>query len=128
LSAVGSVAFSPKLVCEIGTPAESYSRSDPTWNRTKKKVKFIIFFNLYRAELKGPHAAAVTKMAFKQAIDYVDFICDFKIAAYYHYHPMFLLLVMLSVLRRPWIELSYLIKRRLGRNPITGKVFKKVRR
>ncbi len=128
LSAVGSVAFSRKLVCEIGTPAESYSRSNPTWNRTKKRVKFLIFFNLYLADIKGPHAAAVTKMALKQAIEYVDDICDFKIAAYYRYHPVFLMLVILSVLRRPWIELRYFIKRMIGRNPITGKAFKKMKR
>jgi len=128
LSAVGSIAFSRKCVCEIGTPVDSYSRSDPKWNRTKKKVKFIIFFNLYRADLQGPYAPAVKHMAFKQALDYVDHICDFKIAGYYRYHPGFLLLMLLSVLRRPWIELRYFIKRRIGQHPITGKRFKKGRR
>ncbi len=128
LSAVGSVGFSRKLVCEIGTPAESYSRSDPTWNRTKKKLKFIIFFNLYRADLKGPHAAAVKQMAFKQAFDYVDYILDPKIAAYYRYHPLFLLLAMVCVARRPWIGLRAFIKKTLGRNPLTGRAFKKVQR
>ena len=67
LSAVGSVAVSPRCVCEIGTPAESYSRSDPQWIRTKKKVKFVVFYNLYRANMPGPHATAVKRMAYKQA-------------------------------------------------------------
>jgi glycosyltransferase involved in cell wall biosynthesis len=126
LSAVGSVAVSPRCVCEIGTPAESYSRSDQ-WIRTKKKVKFVVFYNLYRASLKGPNAAAVNRMAYKQALDYVDHICDFRILRYYRFHPGVLLLAMLSLVRRPWIESRYFFKRVLGRNPITGKPFKKMK-
>ncbi|MBP1775901.1 MAG: hypothetical protein H6Q86_1907 [candidate division NC10 bacterium] len=127
LSAVGSVAVSPRCVCEIGTPAESYSRSDPQWIRTKKKVKFVVFYNLYRANMPGPHATAVKRMAFKQALDYVDHMCDARILRYYRYHPGVLLLALLSLARRPWIELRYSFKRVLGRNPITGKAFKKMK-
>ena len=128
LSAMGSVAVNPKCVCEIGTPKESYSRSDPQWLRTKQKVKFVVFYNLHRADLKGPHAGVVRRMAYKQALDYVDHICDRRIADYYRYHPEILLLMMISIVRRPWTELRYFIKRKIGRNPFTGKPFKKVRR
>lgn len=127
LSSVGSVALTAKCTCEIGTPKESYSRSDPAWVRTKKKVKFVVLYNLYRADLKGEHAREVRRMAFKQALDYVDHICDMRIAKYYGYHFGFLALMILSLLRRPWIKLRYLFKRKMGRNPFTGKRFKKVR-
>jgi hypothetical protein len=126
LSAVGMVCLSPRCACEIGTPGESYSRADPGWVQTKKKVKFVVFYNLYRANLKGPNVADVKWMAFKQAIDYVDHICDIRIVRYYHYHPGVLLLMVLSFLRRPWIKLRYFFKRTVGRNPITGKPFKKM--
>jgi glycosyltransferase involved in cell wall biosynthesis len=128
LSAVGSVAVNPKCVCEIGTPKDSYSRSDPRWLRTKQKVKFVILYNLHRADLKGPHAGVVRRMAYKQALDYLDHICDRRIASYYHYHPKIILLMMISIVRRPWTEMRYAIKRMIGRNPFTGKPFKKVRR
>ena len=85
-------------------PPESYSRSDPKWVQTKKKVKFVVFYNLYRANLKGPNAAEVKRMALKQAMDYVDHICDVRIARYCHYHSGVLLLMALSLLRRPWIS------------------------
>lgn len=127
LSAAGSVSVNPRCACEIGTPPESYSRSDPKWVQTKKKVKFVVFYNLYRANLKGPNAAEVKRMALKQAMDYVDHICDVRIARYYHYHSGVLLLMALSLLRRPWIKLRYFFKRIVGRNPITGKSFKKMR-
>ncbi|HSV92820.1 MAG TPA: glycosyltransferase family 2 protein [Desulfobacterales bacterium] len=128
LSAVGSVAVSARCVCEIGTPAESYSRSDPSWIRTKKKVKFVVFYNLYRAKLTGPHASAVKRMAYRQALDYVDHMRDARILRYYGYDPGVLLLAALSLLRWPFIRLRYLFKRALGRNPLTGKPFKKMQR
>jgi glycosyltransferase involved in cell wall biosynthesis len=128
LSAIGSVALNSKCVCEIGTPTESYSRSDPQWLRTKQKVKFVIFYNLYRADLRGPNAAAVKRMAFRQALDYVDHICDRRIARYYRYQPEILLLIMVAFLKRPWTELRYYFKRKIGRNPFTGKPFKKTHR
>jgi len=127
LSSVGSVAVTGKCTCEIGTPKESYSRSDPAWAQTKKKVKFVVFYNLHRADLKGEHAPEVKRMAFKQALDYVDHICDMRIAQYYSYHIGFLSLVILSLLRKPWIKLRYYFKRKMGKNPLTGKRFKKVR-
>jgi hypothetical protein len=83
------------------------------------------FYNLYRANLKGPNAAAVKRMAFKQALDYVDHICDIRIVRYYHYHLGILILVGLSLLRWPWIKMRYFFKRTIGWNPLTGKPFKK---
>lgn len=128
LSAVGSVAVSARCVCEIGTPAESYSRSDPSWVRTKKKVKFVVFYNLYRAELTGPYASAVKRMAHRQAMDYLDYMRDARILSYYGHAPGVLLLAVLSLLRWPFIRLRYLFKRALGRNLLTGKPFKKLKR
>ncbi len=66
-------------------------------------------------------------MAYKQAMDYVDHMCDARILGYYRYHPGVLLLALLSLARQPWIKLKYFSKRVLGRNPITGKAFKKMK-
>jgi glycosyltransferase involved in cell wall biosynthesis len=126
LSAVGSVSLNPRCVYAIGTPPESYSRSDPKWVQTKKKVKFVVFYNLYRANLKGPNVTEVKRMAFNQAMEYVDHICDVRVARYYHYNPRVLFLMGLGLLKRPWIRLRYFFKRTVGRNPITGKPFKKM--
>lgn len=126
LSAIGSIALCEKRVCEIGVPRESYSRSNRSWNDTKGKVKFVIFYNIYRAEIKGRYAADVKRMAVKQALQYADRIFDIRIARYYRWSPGILLLMSLSVVKRGWSEIRYIFKRAV--NLIRPNTFKKTKR
>lgn len=111
LSSVGSVALTGKVVCEVGTPKDSYSRGDEKWKQTRAKVKFIIFYNIYRANLAGKYAQAAKKAAKRQALAYIDYILDPKIMRYYHYGIEIILLMCLSLLRRPWFLLRLRFKR-----------------
>jgi len=126
LSGVGAVALCEKPVCEIGTPPESYSRSNRSWKDTKGKVKFVIFYNISRADLKGKYAFQVKKIAFKQALYYVDCIFDSRIAQYYNWRPEIILLMGFSLLRKSWISIKYLFKR--GVNVVRPNTFKKTKR
>lgn len=118
LSAVGSVAVTRQCVCEVGMPANSYSRSN-TWQDSKKKVKFFIFYNVSQADLRGPHSAVVKKCAYRQALEYVDYIRDRRLAAYYGWTIHFMLLMALSFLKIPWFQLRQSfkkVKRLMGKN------------
>jgi glycosyltransferase involved in cell wall biosynthesis len=126
LSGVGAVALCEKPVCEIGTPPESYSRSNRSWKDTKGKVKFVIFYNISRADLKGKYAFQVKKNAFKQALYYADCIFDSRIAQYYNWRPEIILLMGFSLLRKSWISIRYLFKR--GVNVVRPNTFKKTKR
>jgi glycosyltransferase involved in cell wall biosynthesis len=126
LSAMGSVALSQRPVCEIGTPPESYSRSHRSWKHTKGKVKFVIFYNIYRADLKGRFAADVKRMAFRQALQYADRVLDVRIARYYRWSPRILLLMGLGLVQRCWNELRYAFKRAV--NVFRPGTFKKTSR
>jgi len=81
-ASIGSVALTGKVVCEIGTPIDSYSRSDKKWRKTRAKVKFIVFYNIYKAPLNGKYAQAVSEMAKKQAFELIGKIFSFKIIRY----------------------------------------------
>ncbi len=126
LSAMGSVGLCEKLTCEIGTPPQSYSRSNKNWKNTKGKVKFLVFYNIYRAELKGKYARDVKQMALKQALQYVDRIFDVRIARYYHWRPGILLMMGFSLVKRAWSELRYAFKRVANR--VRPNTFKKTNR
>ena len=110
LSGVGSVALSGKTVCKIGTPENSYSRSDAKWRKTRSKVKFVNIYNIYQANLEGQHAQAVKKAAKKQALNYIDHILDFRIMRYYNYSMGIIFLMCFALLRRPWFLLRPLLK------------------
>ena len=126
LSGMGSVALCEKLICEIGTPPESYSRSNRSWKDTKGKVKFIIFYNIYCADLKGPYAPYVKRMALKQALQCADHIFDFRIAEYYNWSLGIVLLMGFSLVKRAWTELRFSFKRAV--NVIKPNTFKKTKR
>jgi glycosyltransferase involved in cell wall biosynthesis len=126
LSGMGAVGLCEKLVCEIGTPPESYSRSNRNWKNTKEKVKFFIFYNIYRADLKGRYAADVKRMALKQALQYADYMVDFRIAQYYNWRPGIVLLMGFSLLKKSWISIKHFFKR--GVNVVRPDTFKKTKR
>ncbi len=126
LSAMGSVALCEKRVCEIGVPPESYSRSNRSWKDTKGKVKFVIFYNIYRAELKGAYAPDVKRMAIRQALQYADRIFDARIARYYKWGLGIILLMGFSLVKRGWSEIRYAAKRAMNR--IRPNTFKKTKR
>jgi glycosyltransferase involved in cell wall biosynthesis len=100
LSSIGFVALTGKVVCEIGTPKNSYSRSDKKWRKTRAKVKFIVFYNIYKARLKGKYAQAVREMAKKQALEQIGKIFSFKIIRYYNYSFEIILLMGLSIIKK----------------------------
>jgi glycosyltransferase involved in cell wall biosynthesis len=126
LSSMGSVALCEKRVCEIGTPPESYSRSNRSWKNTKGKVKFVIFYNIYRADLKGKNAPDVKRMALKQALQYADRIFDVRIARYYGWSSGILLLMGFSLVKRAWSDLRFAFKRAV--NVFRPNTFKKTQR
>jgi glycosyltransferase involved in cell wall biosynthesis len=126
LSGMGAVALCEKPVCEIGTPPESYSRSNRSWKDTKGKVKFVIFYNISRADVKGKYAFQVKKMAFKQSLYYADCILDSRIADYYHWQFGIILLMGFSFLKKSWIAIKYFVKR--GVNVVRQDTFKKTKR
>jgi glycosyltransferase involved in cell wall biosynthesis len=111
LSSVGIVGLSGKVVCQVGTPEDSYSRSDQRWNKNRSKAKFVVFYNIYRADLKGEYARDVKEMARKQALQYIDFITDLKILQYYNYSLDIILLICHSLLRRPGVLLGRVRRR-----------------
>jgi hypothetical protein len=125
LSAMGSVGLCRKPVCEIGTPPESYSRS-AAWINTKARVKFFIFYNLWRSSIKGAYAADVRQMALRQALQYADRILDRRMGAYYGWHPPFLLMCAFGLVKSAWSAVRYAVKR--GVNLIRPNTFKKTRR
>jgi glycosyltransferase involved in cell wall biosynthesis len=127
LSAIGSVAITRKCVCEIGVPENSYSRTK-SWQDSKKKVKFVVFFNIYNSELKGKYARVSKRMAFKQAIEYVDYIRDIKIIKYYNWNSKILLLVAFSFIKIPWFQFRQVYKelrRKFMRSSSPPKISKK---
>jgi glycosyltransferase involved in cell wall biosynthesis len=126
MSAMGTVGLCEKQVCEIGMPRESYSRSNRSWMDTKGKVKFIIFYNLSRADFEGKYASEVKRMAFKQALQYADRIFDTRIAEYYKWNFGIILLMGFSLLKRAWSEIRYAFKRAV--NLIKPNTFKKTMR
>jgi glycosyltransferase involved in cell wall biosynthesis len=99
LASAGDVALNGKVVCNIGRPQDSYSRSE-IWKKTKKKTKFVIFFNLYKADLEGKNAQAVKEMAKKQALDYVEQLFDPKLLRYYHYSIEMIPLMGLAIIKK----------------------------
>ena len=74
-------------------------------------MKFVIFYNISRADLKGKYAFQVKKMAFKQALYYADCIFDSRIADYYHWHFGIIVLMGFSLLKKSWISIKYFFKR-----------------
>ena len=125
LSAMGSVGLCEKPVCEIGTPPESYSRS-AAWITTKARVKFFIFYNIWRSDIQGPYAADVKQMALRQALQYADRILDRRMGAYYGWHPLFFLMCGFGLVKSAWSTVRYAFKR--GVNLIRPNTFKKTRR
>ena len=87
LSAIGSVALTGKVVCVAGQPADSYSQSSGKWLKTRTKVKFIILYNISRADLTGTSALAVKATAKKQALEEAlsKNIFDLKIIRHYDF-------------------------------------------
>ena len=100
MSSTGSVALTDKVVCEVGTPKNSYSRSNLKWKKTRSKVKFIILYNIYKASLKGKYAPTVQKVARKQAFAYLDKIFSAKIMRYYNYSFDILLIMGLAFIKK----------------------------
>jgi glycosyltransferase involved in cell wall biosynthesis len=86
LASTGSVALTGKATCEVGTPESAYSRSDK-WRKTRAKVKFILFYNIYKANLTGKSARVVKEMARKQAVEQAvkANIFDLKIMRHYNF-------------------------------------------
>lgn len=58
LSAAGRVGVTGKVVCVVGTPSSSYSKSKE-WRKTQDKTRFVVWFNLYKSHLDGPYVEAV---------------------------------------------------------------------
>jgi glycosyltransferase involved in cell wall biosynthesis len=110
LSALGSVGLCQTLVCEIGVPPESYSRSNRYWQHTRRRTKFFIFYNVYRADLKGKYAADIKQMAFRPALEYVDSIIDARIGRYYHWRPQILLMMWIGLFKKTFRELRFVLK------------------
>ena len=102
LSSVGSVALTGKVVCEVGTPESAYSRSD-RWRKTRAKVKFILFYNIYKANLTGRSAQTVKEMAKKQAVEQAvrANMFDLKIMRHYNFSTEVIYLMILSLLKAP---------------------------
>jgi glycosyltransferase involved in cell wall biosynthesis len=98
LSSVGDVALNGKVVSIAGCPEGSYSQSE-IWEKTKKKTKFVIFYNLYRANLEGKNVQAVKEMSKKQALDYVEQLLDLKLLRYYQYSIDLLPLMGLAIIK-----------------------------
>jgi glycosyltransferase involved in cell wall biosynthesis len=99
-SSIGSVALTGKVVCEIGTPNDSYSRSNKKWRKTRGKVKFIVFYNISKSSLEGKHAQAVKEMAKKQAYEYIHKILSFKIIQHYNYSFEIIRLMGSSIVKK----------------------------
>jgi hypothetical protein len=72
----------------VGRPEDSYSQSNKKWLKTRAKVKFIVFYNIYKASLTGKSAQAVKEMAKKQAVEIAsnNNIFDIKIIRHYNFH------------------------------------------
>ena len=95
LASVGSVALTDRVVSVRGVPEESYSRSEE-WQRLCNQAMFIIFYNLYSAELKGPYARAVKKRARETIFLYTLSSMNMKIIRHYGYKPEVIGLMLAS--------------------------------
>jgi len=102
LSSMGSVALTGKATCEVGTPESAYSRSD-RWKKARAKVKFILFYNIYKANMTGSSALTVKEMAKKQVVEQAvrTNIFDLKIMRHYNFSSEIIYLMSLSLLKGP---------------------------
>jgi glycosyltransferase involved in cell wall biosynthesis len=102
LSSIGSVALTGKATCKVGTPESAYSRSRK-WRKARAKVKFILFYNIYKANMTGSFAQAVKEMARKQAVEQAvkTNIFDLKIMQHYNFSSEIIYFMCLSLLKRP---------------------------
>lgn len=124
LSAAGTVAIYRGFACEIGEPPESYSRFDFHWRATRRKTTFVNFYNIARADLRGPHAITVKRQAARLAYRYIDSILDQRIGRYYRWEPVILALMVLGFFRAIGRNARYRWKRFV--NALRPGTFRKV--
>ena len=105
LSAAGRVALTGKVVCAIGTPSSSYSRSK-AWRRAREKTKFVVLFNVYKSNLEGLYAETVKFDARQMMLKYVlsgRVTPDLKIIQHYDYSLEVIGYMLLSLVVSPRI-------------------------
>jgi glycosyltransferase involved in cell wall biosynthesis len=123
-SSIGSVALTGKVVCVVGRPEDSYSQSSKKWQQTRAKVKFIVFYNIYKAPLTGKSAQAAKEMAKKQAVEIaVNMnIFDLKIIQHYTF-SIEVIYLMSAYMRKESLRFLRKLKKRAKRRIKT--IFKK---
>lgn len=62
LSSIGSIAITEKVVGVRGMPSTSYSKA-LGWDKFEGQALFIIYYNLYRSDMKGKYATKVKQRA-----------------------------------------------------------------
>ncbi len=86
LSSIGCVAITDKVVGVRGMPETSYSKA-LGWDKFVGQALFIVYYNLYKADLKGKHAYASKRRAKEMLFDYPVEKFNWKILQHYHYAP-----------------------------------------
>lgn len=107
LAALGSVALRPKPAVLIGEPEDSFSRRESS-RRVAAKVKFLVMYDVSRAALAGPYAAAARAAARERARDKADeFGWDLRLLRHLRFRPEVMGLMaraFLHRLRQSWAE------------------------
>jgi glycosyltransferase involved in cell wall biosynthesis len=95
LSSIGSVAITEKVVSVRGMPEDSFSKN-PEWAKVVGQALFILYYNLYKAELPGKYAKAVRKRAKETIFHYPVERINLKILRHYDYSLEAIILMFLS--------------------------------
>jgi glycosyltransferase involved in cell wall biosynthesis len=99
LSSVGSVAISEKVVSVRGRPKDSYSQT-AEWGKIACQSLFVVYYNLYKANLTGKYATAVKKRAKQSLFEFPVEKMNFKILKYYDYDLAAVFIMSLAYAKR----------------------------
>lgn len=98
LASAGEVAITEKIVGIRGRPETSACNS-PLWQRTLGQAAFVIYYNIYKANLNGIYAKTVKKCAKEMLFIYPVEKINFKILKYYDWALDAIWLMILSFIK-----------------------------
>jgi len=99
LASEGSAAITEKVVSVRGRPQDSYSQTQ-AWGHVVGQAMFIIYYNLYKADLHGKYARAVKRRAREVIFHWPVEKMNLKILKHYNYEYNAIWLMLCSYMVR----------------------------
>ena len=118
LASIGSVALTEKVVSVRGRPETAFciSRAED-WGKVVGQALFVIYYNLYKADLTGKYATAVKKRAREATLHWPVEKINLKILRHYHYAPDAIWLMCRSYALHVTPRVTRWVRRRVLRYP-----------